>query len=227
MNTKTKICGLRDLQSLCVSAQYGADFVGIVFVPNTRRCLPTEQAQSLLQKFRSDANNDKSQIVGLFANQSIEEVNAIIKACRLDYVQLCGDETIDYCKKISAQTIKVTHVHHEANVTQETSRLLQEVDHYTKYGVMVTLDRYSSTVPGGSGHTFNWDIASEIAQRFPIVLAGGLTPSNVTEALQQVNPIGVDVSSGVETNGTKDTIKIMSFLEEVHSADSNENSKVE
>ncbi len=92
---------------------------------------------------------------------------------------------------------------------------------------MVTLDRYSSTVPGGSGHTFNWDIASEIAKRFPIVLAGGLTPSNVTEALQQVNPIGVDVSSGVETNGTKDTKKIMSFLEEVHSADSNENSKVE
>ena len=221
MNTKTKICGLSDLQSLRVAAQYGADFVGVVFVPNTRRCLPVEQAQTLLQKFRSDTTNEKPQIVGLFANQSIEEVNAIVETCRLDYAQLCGNETIDYCKKVSALTIKVAHVDHEANVIQETNRLLQEVDHYTKYGVMVTLDRYSSTVPGGSGRTFNWDIASEIAQRFPIVLAGGLTPDNVPEALQKVKPLGVDVSSGVETNGTKDIKKIMSFLTKVCSADSN------
>jgi phosphoribosylanthranilate isomerase len=224
MTSKTKICGLRDFQSLSVAAQYGADFVGVVFVPGTRRCLPTDQAQTILQRFRADTNNHKSQIVGLFANQPIEEVNAIVKMCRLDYAQLCGKETIEYCKKISVQTIKVTHVYPESNVTQETNRLLQEADHYTKYGVMITLDRYSSAVPGGSGHTFNWDIAREIAQRFPIVLAGGLTPDNVTEALQQVQPLGVDVSSGVETNGTKNIKKIISFLEKVRGIESNVNS---
>ena len=220
MPTKAKICGLRDLGLLRAAAECGADLVGVVFVPGVRRRVPVEQAQEMLDTFRRERPNERPEVVGLFADQPTEEVNRVALACELDRVQLCGQEPVDYCRQISLPVTKVVHVHADREVAQETARVLREVEAYAEARASVTLDRHASTTPGGAGRAFDWAVATEVARRFPILLAGGLTPNNVAQAIHRVHPWGVDVSSGVERDGMKDRAKIAAFLESVRHADS-------
>jgi len=213
--TQVKICGLRDAVSLHTVAEGEADFAGVGFVPGVRRSLTPEQARAVLDLFRSGLQGPSPRIVGLFANQPLEQVNALAQSCSLDLVQLCGQEPVEYCRGAAVPVIKVVHVRSDAAVAQETERVLGEVQRYIKAGALITLDRHVDGAPGGSGLSFNWEVAEQVAQRFPFLLAGGLTPENIGDAIQRVRPWGVDVSSGVETNGVKDPVKIRAFINNV------------
>ncbi len=144
--------------------------------------------------------------VGVFAGQDLETVNAIADECGLDLVQLSGDESWRDCLLIARQVIKVIHVGQGA----APADVLGRIEAGTAIACM--LDTASEGVYGGSGRTMDWTVAQEVSARLPIVLAGGLTPGNVAEAVRAVRPWGVDVSSGVETDGDKDADKIRAFV---------------
>ena len=259
--TKVKICGIRQLDHALAAAQAGADYIGLVFVPQHRRRIEADTARGIVSGLKasgSKASGSKAQkgnvpqVVGLFADQPMEEVNQVIEVCGLDLVQLCGAESLEYCRQIQAKVIKVLHVPLSANpVRPEPLRQAQDglvegrnnacgstgsppaadsdndfigifersIQTYTGAGYLVTLDRQVDGLQGGTGQNFDWDIAarlSRLGQEY--FLAGGLTPGNVAKAVAQVHPWGVDVSSGVETDGVKDPEKIRAFIQNAKGA---------
>jgi phosphoribosylanthranilate isomerase len=210
--TKVKICGIQQAADAVVAANAGADFVGLVFVPEYRRRLEPDAARVIVETLRS-SSRPTPQIVGIFADQALEDVNHIIGACELDMAQLCGEESLKYCGEVTARVIKVVHVDCTKTEPDDADRLANRVAAYRDAGHLVTLDRLLKGVQGGSGHSFSWDIAARLSQRGgSFLLAGGLSPDNVARAVSEVSPWGVDVSSGIETGGTKDHEKIRAFL---------------
>jgi phosphoribosylanthranilate isomerase len=152
-------------------------------------------------------------VVGLFADQPLDEVNDTIRACRLDRAQLCGAESIDFCRKTEAGVIKVLHVAGGQSEETVIADLAERVSAYGEAGHLVTLDRLVAGIPGGTGERFDWTVAEEMSRRgHSFLLAGGLRPENVAEAIARVKPWGVDVSTGVETDGKKDPEKIRDFV---------------
>ena len=144
------------------------------------------------------------QTVGLFVNEEATAVNEVAALCRLDLVQLHGDESADYCQQISRRVLKAFRV--------RSLTCLDPIKDYRVAGYL--LDTFSPSFYGGTGTSFNWEIATEAVKRHQrIILAGGLTPDNVAEAIRQVGPYGVDVSSGVEAGpGKKDREKVHEFI---------------
>ena len=210
--TKVKICGIQQPADAQVAANAGADFIGMVFVPEYRRCLEPDAARVIAEALRS-SSTPAPQIVGIFADQTVEDVNHIIGTCELDLAQLCGEESLKYCGEVTAQVIKVVHVDGSKTEPDDVDTLANRVATYRDAGHLVTLDRLIKGAQGGTGHSFDWDIAARLSQRgFSFLLAGGLSPDNVARAVAEVCPWGVDVSSGVETGGTKDHQKIRAFI---------------
>ena len=209
---KVKICGIRTLADGQVAAQSGADFIGLVFVPGRRRRLELEEARKLVEGLKSSPG-EIPQVVGLFANQPLAEVNHTIETCNLDMAQLCGTESLDYCRDTKAEVIKVVHIPHLQSSPKPQGELVQEIKAYRDGGCLVTLDRLVEGLQGGTGESFDWSIAAALAGTgTSFILAGGLSPDNVAEAVAIVDPWGVDVSSGVETGGDKDHKKIREFI---------------
>jgi len=197
--TRVKICGITNPQDALTAVEAGADALGFVFFKESPRHIFPEEAASIISLLPPFV-----QAVGLFVNEDTETVNQISRLCRLGLVQLHGDETPDYCSRIEARIMKAFRV-----------RSLTCLDPITGYRLPgCLLDTYSPSFYGGTGTSFNWDIAREAVQRgHRIVLAGGLTPDNVAEAIRQVRPYAVDVSSGVEsTPGNKDADKVRQFI---------------
>jgi phosphoribosylanthranilate isomerase len=211
--TRVKICGIRELADALVAAEAGADFVGLAFVPGRRRCLEPGAARDIVKGLRA-SGGPLPKVVGLFADQPLDEVNQTILTCGLDVAQLCGGEPLEYCEKVQCQVIKVVHV--DATVPGEAAvaALVEGVRSYQDAGHLVTLDRLVEGLQGGTGHSFDWEVAASLSQRgLSFLLAGGLSPANVAQAVATVRPWGVDVSSGVETDGAKDHEKIRAFIE--------------
>lgn len=210
--TVFKICGLRDVGHAIVARDAGADLLGFVFVPGVRRQLTTEQARDIIDDFRSRSiQGGTPRLVGLFANQPLREVNRIIAECGLDLAQLCGDEPPDYWRQVDADVIRQVRIDDSAPHALAVVTALRRVDEAVGNGCIPLLDKQETGQLGGTGRTFDWSIAREVADRFDVLLAGGLTPQNVGEAIAAVAPWGVDVSSGVESDGVKDAAKIMAF----------------
>jgi phosphoribosylanthranilate isomerase len=208
---KVKICGIRTLADALVAAQAGADFIGLVFVPGRRRRLELDVARELVEGLKNGPG-DTPPVVGLFADQPLEEVNHTIATCNLDMVQLCGTESLDYCRDTKAEVIKVVHIPQSPSPAPEVE-LAQRIKAYRDVGCLVTLDRLVEGLQGGTGESFDWSIAADLAGKgYYFILAGGLSPENISEAVTTVGPWGVDVSSGVETNGDKDHDKIKQFI---------------
>jgi phosphoribosylanthranilate isomerase len=208
---KVKICGIRTLTDAQVAAQAGADFIGLVFVPGRRRRLELDVARELVEGLKSGPGGAPP-VVGLFADQPLEEVNQTIKTCNLDMVQLCGTESLDYCRDTKADVIKVVHIPGSPSPESE-GELVQRIKAYRDSGCIFTLDRLVEGLQGGTGESFDWTIAANLAKKGnSFILAGGLSPENVAEAVTTVGPWGVDVSSGVEINGDKDHEKIRQFI---------------
>jgi len=197
-----------------IATEAGADFVGMIFVPERHRLLNSSTGREIIQAVRGTSPPAKSpKIVGNFADQPQEEVNRIVAECGLDYVQLCGKETVEFCGQIDAAVIKVVHVDPAASAAADWERVAERVQTYAGVGHLVTLDRLVVGIQGGTGHKFDWSIAARLSEMgLPFILAGGLSSENVTQAIAEVQPWGVDVSSGVETDGVKDHDKIQAFI---------------
>ena len=186
--TKIKICGLSDIESALVAARAGTDFLGLVFAPSRRQISP-EKALPLIEAVCGLGNPPA--VVGVFVNLPAHEINQIADYCRLDWVQLSGNETWRYCRKIERTVIKVIHISTDKN----TEKILHEIDisHrlHLKHDPICLLDSQAKDIYGGTGETFNWQIASEVSARFPVIIAGGLTPTNVGQLVREVRPLGV------------------------------------
>ncbi len=211
-----KICGIKDIDSAVIATEWGASFLGFVFVPGVSRQILIDEASELISEYRKNILSGAPSLVGLFANQPIKEVNEIISRCSLDYVQFCGDESSDYWKDVTARVIKQIKI--PVNLDQKESIELINVslDEITKSGAIPLLDRFEERKLGGTGKTFNWDILTDISKSYDFILAGGLTRYNVGEAINISSPWCVDVSSGVEKNGHKDRELIIKFAQSVN-----------
>ena len=210
MPTTVKICGVRTLDDALVAAEAGAHFIGMVFVPGRRRRVEPEAARAITDGLR-DLGPGAPKAVGLFGDQPLDEVLDTIEAAGLDCTQLCGEESMDYCRTVldRAGVIKVLHVSDD----DDADAVAERIDAFAAAGCTVTLDSQVAGLHGGTGRSFDWSIAAKLAQggrRF--LLAGGLTPANVADAVDAVHPWGVDVSSGVETEGVQDQSKIREFV---------------
>jgi phosphoribosylanthranilate isomerase len=156
--------------------------------------------------------------VGVFVNAPAAEVNRIADYCGLDRVQLSGDEPWDYLRDVERPVIKAVRVR-RGQSSQDILAELAPGYRMLEAGFVCLLDCYAAGSYGGSGKAFDWRVAREAAQRFPVIVAGGLSPQNVGEAVRLAKPWGVDVSSGVESEGVKDSVMIKAFIEAVRRAD--------
>ena len=217
--TRVKICGLSKIKDALAAARAGADFLGIVFEPHSRRCVDVDEAKRLVQSFRSRWPHQEPRWVGVFANQPLEEVNHLLTHCDLDMAQLSGRESLDYCRQVVRPVIKVFHVGDDSSSAEALAEVKGSLSRYRDDGHMCMLDTFKQGVLGGTGQVFDWQAARELAIGHSLLLAGGLTPENVSEAVRQVGPWGLDVSTGVETDGQKDAAKIKAFIEQVRHTD--------
>ena len=178
----------------------GADALGFVFFEKSPRCIDPERAARIIAAIPPFV-----QVVGLFVNAELDFVNATADSCGLDIVQLHGDESPAYCQSVRRRVMKAFRV-------QGMESLVPMKD----YSVAAfLLDAYSPNAYGGTGESFDWDLAIAAKASGPIVLAGGLNPDNVASAVSKVAPYGVDVSSGVESSpGRKDPEKVRRFIRE-------------
>ena len=217
--TKFKICGLRDLSNALVAAECGADFLGFNFVEGVRRQLQPAEGSRMIYDFRMAYDGDAMPgIVGLFANQEADFINDIIHQCGLDYVQLCGDETPVFWSVLAAPVIRQVKVREDKTKSESVGLASRQVAEALEAGHLALMDKHKPGALGGTGIAFDWSIAGEVAKHHSILVAGGLNPDNVAEAISVACPWGVDVSSGVETDGVKDAQKIRAFADAVKSA---------
>lgn len=214
--TQVKICGIRGKAHALAAAEAGADFIGLVFAPSQRRVTLT-QALEIVSAVKKGAN--MVQVVGVFVNAPASEVNEVADSCCLDWIQLSGNESWEYCRQIKKPIIKAVRV----SKGQHPQKISIALDIGTKVlnnqRYIYLLDSQVKGKYGGTGVTFDWSQARPVAERFPVIIAGGLTPENVARVIEMVAPWGVDASSGVEVGGVKDIIKIRAFIEAVRRAD--------
>ncbi|MFH0767950.1 MAG: phosphoribosylanthranilate isomerase [Chloroflexota bacterium] len=213
---RVKICGLSEIEPALVASQGGADFLGLVFA-NSRRRVSPQKALQLVEAVHS--LKKRPAVVGLFVNTPAHEVNDIADYCQLDWVQLSGDETWQYCPEIRKPLIKVIHVSNK----QKADELLAEIEMgyrlLPRRELICLLDSPVKDTYGGTGEPFDWRLAKEVTTRFPVIIAGGLTTVNVGQLVNEIRPWGVDISTGVETDGRKDALKITAFIQAVRKAE--------
>jgi len=199
MPVKVKICGITHLEDGLAAAEAGADALGFVFYERSPRCVTLEQAADIIRQLPPFLVK-----VGVFVDAPEETVVRAAGQCGLSLLQFHGDETPAYCLQFGLMSMKAFRVRGPES--------LQRLEDYPTDAWL--LDAYTPGQLGGTGETFNWDLALE-AVRWgrPVFLAGGLTPGNVGEAVRRVQPYGVDVSSGVEAApGRKDHAKVRAFV---------------
>ena len=214
-----KICGVRDVDAAGTAAESGADMIGMIFA-DARRKVDVRSARDIrdllgerVAIFESTAEAlsnariaaGRPLLVGVFARQRAEEIIGVLDVVDLDVVQLSGGEDPAFAARIPRPVIRAVHVGPESM----PQTLLAET--CKKPATVTLLDAYSRQ-GGGTGVTFDWVKARVVSEARPIMLAGGLSPENVGEAVEVVRPWAVDVSSGVETGGVKDHAKIRAFI---------------
>ncbi|MFC1962007.1 phosphoribosylanthranilate isomerase [Chloroflexota bacterium] len=213
--TRVKICGIKEIEHAVAAAEAGTDFIGMVFALSKRRVTP-EKARLIAAAIRKLPH--RPALVGVFVNAPAAAVNQIAADCQLNWVQLSGEEPWQYCRGISLPVIQVLHVPAAKNSPKITHNITTGLSICREKKLICLLDTQATDAHGGTGQTFDWRVAQEVAARYPLMVAGGLTPDNVVQLMQEVHPWGVDVSSGVETDGKKDIAKIKAFIKAVRAA---------
>ncbi len=223
--TRVKICGLTRSQDVQAAVQAGADAVGFVFYPPSPRAVTAEQVVKLIESVSPFV-----QPVGLFVDIQEAELLDILKTVRIDLLQFHGNETPEQCARLAALTgkrwIKAVQMKPDVDINPIIAS-------YRAVGASgILLDAWHPDLFGGTGHAFDWrsfpqfeqspddDVEDQSNHQCPLILAGGLTPDNVADAIRQARPFAVDVSGGVESaKGIKDSTLIQRFIAAVQSAD--------
>jgi phosphoribosylanthranilate isomerase len=204
--TRIKICGITRIDDAHAAIAAGVDALGLVFYPRSPRYLDIESARLIVDQLPPLVT-----VVGVFVNQTIEQVREIADVVCLDILQLHGDETPEQCRRYGRPYIKGVRMRDGVDLTA-TAHAFPDCR-----GLL--LDTYKPGIEGGTGETFSWKRIPATTIK-PVILAGGLNPANVGEAIEKVRPFAIDVSSGVEkTQGVKDAQKIVSLVEAVRGAD--------
>jgi len=195
---RVKICGITNLEDARVAVEAGADALGFVFYEKSPRFINPVRAAEIIAKLPPFI-----QSVGLFVNEETEKINWTADYCGLDLIQLHGDESPEDCLEVNRRVIKAFRVQN-----------IVSIDPLNKYQVAgYLLDAWSPDAYGGTGRTFNWELAGAARKYGPIILAGGLSPDNIVEAILSVKPYAIDVSSGVESEpGKKDPAKVREII---------------
>ncbi len=196
-----KICGITNLDDALFASEAGADALGFVFYKKSPRYIEPKKARDIIKRLPPFVTT-----VGVFADQTEAEIKGIISETDIDIVQLHGEEPPEFCEGLNKRVIKAIRVRGMENLT--------EVKRYKACALL--LDTYDRNLKGGTGKIFNWEIAREAKVFNKIIIAGGLTPDNVADAIRVVQPYAVDVSSGVEKQkGLKDHLKVKAFIYKV------------
>lgn len=204
---RVKVCGLTSVSDALAAVNAGADAIGMVFYEPSPRHVTIDVAEQIAR-----AAGPFVTTVGLFVNASAETINQVLERVPLQLLQFHGDEQPAFCNSFQRPYMKALRMKPEMNIQAEIARYPD--------AVAVLLDAYKKGIPGGTGETFDWGrVPSEGERQLPVVLAGGLTPENVQQAIVSTKPYGVDVSGGVESApGQKDPIKINEFINHAHNA---------
>ena len=198
---KIKVCGTTNLRDALFAVDSGADAIGFIFYKKSPRYILQKDAKDIVAKLPPFVET-----VGVFVNETSDRVNRIAEQCKLTAIQLHGDESSAFCRRIKRRVIKAFRV-------KDTNSFKGMAD-YDVSGFL--LDSYNEESKGGTGKTFDWNLALRAKKQGPIILAGGLNPYNVYTAIHRVKPYGVDVCSGVEKSpGIKDSVKIDEFIKSV------------
>lgn len=203
MPCRIKICGITTPEDAFAAVAAGADALGFVFHKASARCVTAEVVHriiALLPPFVLP--------VGVFVNEDMKVVRDLMDSCGLALAQLHGDEPAAYCEQLGRPILKAIRL-------RDMRSFLSLAEYKGRAGVRgFVIDAYSDSAYGGTGQTTDWGLAAQAAQSAAVLLAGGLTPDNVGEAIARVRPYGVDVSSGVESSpGKKDHAKLQAFVE--------------
>ena len=197
-----KICGIKDIKSALVAVENGADALGFVFAPSSRQLTP-EEARKIMDTIPVDVLR-----VGVFVDAPISLVKEIGEYCSLTILQFHGNESVDYCRQFKKPVIKAIRVGERGNFYPAPELYKGTVKAFLA-------DTYQPHKSGGTGLSFPWREVDNIRECGPVILAGGLNSYNIYQALNIARPDGVDVSSGVETDGQKDSEKIKKFIKKV------------
>ena len=208
MRTRVKICGITQPEDALAAVRAGADAIGLVFYPPSPRAVIADEAREVVEALPPFVTS-----VGLFVDPKPEQVEAVLSWVALDVLQFHGDEDPQFCESFPVPYIKAVRM-------REGVDLLQTAERYSSARGLL-LDTYRPGVAGGTGEAFDWArVPASLGSS--IILAGGLTPANVAQAIATVRPYAVDVSGGVEADkGIKDAAKIAAFMQEVNRVDAN------
>jgi phosphoribosylanthranilate isomerase len=206
MRTRVKICGITRVTDAVAAAEAGADAIGLVFYPSSPRHVEVEQAQAIMRELPAFVTT-----VALFVNADASTVAEVVDATGVDLLQFHGDETPEFCAAQRRPWLRAVRMRADIDLEEEAERYAEA------RGLL--LDAYRPGVPGGTGETFEWSrVPESLGGR--VIVAGGLTPSNVGDAIRALRPVAVDVSGGVEADkGIKDPVKIKTFIDEVRRAE--------
>jgi len=203
MNVLVKICGIKNLVDAEIAIQNGADYIGLNFVPASKRRISFGKAKNIIENIKRST----VQIVGVFQNQPAAKVNRISHELQLDYVQLHGSESPQYCQKISTKIIKVFPLESDFDPDEVLLSIQNyQVDYFL-------LDRGKQ----GEGPVLQRSLLKKIVEKYPIFIAGGLNTQNISETVRVVGPFAVDVSGGVERDGKIDFKKVRLFIKSAKS----------
>jgi phosphoribosylanthranilate isomerase len=205
-----KICGNRDPELCKIAAAAGADLLGFIFVPGAKRYLDPTVAVECIERAKN-AGSRRLLSVGVFVDELPGRVNEIARIAKVDLVQLHGNEPPEEMDQIEAPVLKVIKPN-SAIAQAEIVALIEAYLNVRNAPVAILIDGSHPTLQGGSGVKADWDVAASLAHDYPVMLAGGLTAENVAGAIAKVAPLGVDMSSGVESEGRRDPEQIIEFI---------------
>lgn len=198
--TRVKICGLTSVEDALLAVYHGADSIGLVFYEPSPRSVTLKDAENIAKKMPAFVTK-----TALFVNPTVAYVQSILAQVSIDLLQFHGEESPEFCAQFKRPYIKAVRM-------REGIDLVALAEQYDASSGLL-LDAYKAGVPGGTGERFDWDRVPKVFSK-PIILAGGLTPDNIQQAIQQTQPWAVDVSGGVElSKGVKSPQKIEQFMQ--------------
>jgi phosphoribosylanthranilate isomerase len=211
--TRIKVCGITDMADASGAVELGVDALGFIFAEKSPRRIEPEKARDIIKSLPPFVD-----AVGVFVDEAHDVVNDIAQYCGLTVVQLHGSESPQYCRNISCRMVKAFSFRSD-HLPGGTA---PDYDSYLGLVAGYLLDTCHGTMAGGTGRTFDWHLVGSMRPPGPVILAGGLNPENIAEAIKIVRPFAVDVNSGIEFEpGRKDLEKLARVLAEITRADGN------